>query len=84
MAGTVNQDYRYWYTLKLTSGAPATGVASVDQTVTIRNPQDTATMSAPTITEVGNGLYYFDIDASFTNTHGAGEYGGSIVVSPCT
>jgi hypothetical protein len=81
MPGTVNQDYRYWYTLKLTSGAPAVGVADVDQTITIRNPQDTDTMPEPIITEVGSGIYYFDIDASFTDGYGAGVYGGSIVVS---
>ena len=81
MIGTVNQDYRVWYTLKLSTGAAALGVAAVDQTITIRNPQNTATMAAPTAVEFGNGLYYFDILASFSNTHGAGTYGGVIEVN---
>jgi hypothetical protein len=81
MQGKVNEAYRVWYTLKLTSGAPATSVAGVDQTVTIRDPGNSATMAAPTIVEFGGGLYYFDISASFTNTNGAGQYGGTIEVS---
>lgn len=81
MAGKVNEAYRFWYTLKLTSGAPATSVAGVDQTITVRNPGNTATMAAPTVVEFGGGLYYFDISATFTNTNGAGQYGGTIEVS---
>ena len=81
MAGKVNEAYRVWYTLKLTSGAPATGVAGGSQTITIRNPGNTATMAAPTIVEFGGGLYYFDISATFTNTHRAGQYGGTIEVN---
>lgn len=81
MQGKVNVAYRVWYTLKLTSGAPATGVAGGSQTITIRNPGNTATMAAPTVVEFGGGLYYFDISATFTNTHGAGQYGGTIAVS---
>lgn len=81
MTGKVNEAYRFWYTLKLTSGAPATSVAGVDQTVTIRNPSNTATMAAPTIVEFGGGLYYFDISATFTNTNGVGQYGGTIEVN---
>ena len=80
MSGKVNEAYRVWYTLKLTTGAPALSVAGVDQTITVRNPGNSATMAAPTVVEFGAGLYYFDISATFTNTNGAGQYGGTIDV----
>ncbi len=82
--GKVNVAYRYWFNLRLGTGAPATGVAAVDITVTVRNPGNSATMAAPTITEHGGGLYFFDISATFTNTHGAGQYGVTIDVDSTT
>lgn len=73
---TVNQSYRFYFTATDSSDLPASGISNVDFTVVVRNPQDTATMSVPTVSEVGStGLYYFDISATFTDTHGAGEYG---------
>ena len=81
MAGKVNETFRFWYSLKLTTGAPATSVAGVDQTIVVRNPGNSATMAAPTIVEFGGGLYYFDISATFTNTNGPGQYGGTIEVN---
>lgn len=78
MSGKINEIYRVWYTLKLTTGAPAVSVDGADQTITVRNPGNSATMAAPTVVEFGGGLYYFDISATFTNTNGAGQYGGVI------
>jgi hypothetical protein len=79
--GKVNQAFRVFFSVRLGTGLPATGVASGNFTVTVRNPQNTATMAAPTITEVGGGQYLFDISATFSNTHGAGEYGVTISVN---
>ncbi len=81
MSGKVNEAYRFWYTLKLTSGAPAISVAGVDQTITVRDPANSTTMSTPTVVEVSGGLYYFDISATFTNTNGSGQYGGTIEIN---
>jgi hypothetical protein len=84
MAGKVNEAFRFFFSVALGDGSPATGIVSGDFTVTVRNPQDTATMAAPTVTEVANGQYYFDILAAFTNTHGAGQYGVTIAVDSTT
>lgn len=84
MIGKVNVAFRYFFSVRLGTGLPATGVAPGDFTVTVRNPQNTATMAAPTVVEVGGGLYYFDISATFSNTHGAGQYGVTIAVDSTT
>lgn len=70
----VGDTFRYYFALRLGSGAPRTG-ASGSVTATVRNPGDSAT-SSPTVTEsaIAGGLYYIDIPGSFTTTHGAGEY----------
>jgi hypothetical protein len=52
-------------------------------TIQVRNPGDTAT-DAPAVTEVGGGLYYFDIAAAFTTTHGVGVYQWSAEVNNAT
>jgi hypothetical protein len=74
MIGKVNQDFEYTFGVKTSSGAPRTGLGAGDFTVTVRNPQDTAS-SNPSVSEVGGGMYRFTIPAAFTTTHGAGEYG---------
>lgn len=81
--GRVNVAYRYWFVARLGNGAPATGIAAIDVTVTVRDPTDTNT-SNPAITEFGGGLYYFDIPAAFTLANGAGEYGVSIEINSTT
>lgn len=80
MIGKVNEAFRYWVSVRLGTGLPATGIAPGNFSVTVRNPQDTAS-SNPAVTEVSGGLYYFDIPAAFTNTHGAGPYGVNVAVN---
>lgn len=75
MPAKVNESHRVWLTARLGSGAPATGIASDKFTITVRNPGDTATMTPPSVTEVGGGLYRFDISAAFSLVHGVGVYG---------
>lgn len=80
MRGKVGVTYRHYFVVRdPADGSPATGIASVDFTVTVRNPQNSAS-NAPSVTEVSGGLYYFDIPGSFTTTHGDGEYGIVIAV----
>ncbi len=73
MAGKVNEAYIYTFAVEGSAG-PRAGIAAVDFTITVRNPQDTASNS-PTVSEVGGGMYRFTIPASFTNTHSIGQYG---------
>ena len=78
--GKVGVDRRVFYALRLGSGAPATGVAPGDMIATVDNPAADAT-TAPTTVEIGGGRYYLDIPAAFTTTHGAGVFGGAVVVN---
>lgn len=79
--GKVNETYRYWFNIRLGTGAPATGVAGGDITVTVRNPADSAESNpTPSESATTGGLYYFDIPAAFTNTNGVGRYGVTIDV----
>lgn len=79
--GKVGVAYRFWLGASLGSGLLASGIASGDFTVTVRNPGDSVTMAAPTVTEVGaTGLYRFDILAAFSTTNGVGQYGVHVEV----
>ena len=80
MAGKVGTAFRYFFVARTGSGAARTGLVTANFTITLRNPADSATLAAPTVTEVGLGLYFFDIAAAFTTTNGAGQYGLAISV----
>lgn len=73
-----NVAFPYTFGAKTGSGAPRLGLVTANFTITVRNPQNTATMAAPTVAEIGGGQYRFVIAASFTNTHGAGAYGVTV------
>lgn len=80
--GKINVAYRFWMGASLGSGLLASGIASGDFTVTVRDPTSTNTMASPTVTEVGvTGLYFFDVLAAFTLTNGAGPYGVHVEVN---
>jgi len=57
-------------------GVAVTGAAGTT-TVTVRDPDDSATLS-PAVSETANGEYFFTVTAAFTTTNGAGEYGINI------
>lgn len=76
-----NVVYPYTFGAKTGPGAPRLGLVTGDFTITVRNPQNTATMAAPAVVEIGGGQYRFDIAASFTNTHGAGPYGITVTLT---
>ena len=84
MPAKVDEAYRVWITARLGSGAPATGIVSGDFAIVVRNPGDTATMAAPTVTESGGGLYHFDILAAFSLAHGSGVYAVVIEIDSTT
>jgi hypothetical protein len=78
--GKVNNAFVYSFAAKTAAGAARTGIAPASFAVQVRNPGNTAT-SNPAVSEVAGGMYRFTIPASFTNTHGAGEYGISIEIT---
>ncbi len=81
MIGKVNEKFRFFFSAKTKTGAPRTGLVTANFSINIRNPQNTATLAAPTVTEVGvTAQYFFDIPASFTALHGPGQYGGQVAV----
>jgi len=78
--GRVGTAFRYFFSVKTGSGAARTGLASGAFSVLVRDPTNTNTMAAPTVVEVGSGMYFFDISGAFTTTNGAGEYGITVAV----
>jgi len=84
MIGKVGAAYRYFFSVRTGSGAARTGLVTANFTITVRNPGNTATLAAPTVTEVGAGQYFFDIAGAFSTTHGAGQYGVtlSVILAP--
>ena len=80
--GKVGVAHRVWFGAQSANGSARSGLVTASFTITVRDPGNTATMAPPTVTEVaGTGLYFFDILAAFTTTHGAGEYGVFIEVT---
>ena len=72
----VNVVHREWVTIKRSNGVAAPGVDPGDVTVTIRNPADNASSIVAIVESVlGGGLYFFDIPAAFSLSHGVGDYG---------
>lgn len=72
----VNETHRVFLTIKRSNGVPAPGVDPGDVTITIRNPADDASSVVALVeSALGGGLYFFDVPASFTSTHGTGIYG---------
>lgn len=71
----VDDGYQYSIILVESKGSLLTGAVSGDFTVTVVNPQDTAT-TTPTVTETTSkpGLYTFLVPSSFLTTHGVGVY----------
>ncbi len=82
MSGKVGVDYRYYFVVRQGNGAPRLGLVTGDFDVEIRNPANAASQGTPVaIVEVGDGLYFFDIDNVFTTTGGAGVYGLAIEIT---
>lgn len=78
----VRGGWRGWFVLKNNSGTLRTGVSQGSFTVTVVNPQDTATVT-PAVSESTQkpGLYSFLIPDSFMATHGLGSYGTVVEVT---
>ena len=78
--GKVGTTRRTWFGVRTGSGAPRTGLTGANMTITVRNPGNTASDN-PAPTEVGGGLYFFDIPGAFTTTHGVGVYGWVVEIT---
>ncbi len=79
--GKVGVAKRIWFTAVRDNGVPRSGLAAADFTIVVRNPTNTTTMAAPTVTEVGTtAVYFFDVDAAFSTAHAAGTYGVKIAI----
>jgi len=78
------EGFRGWFAVATSAGVLATGITTGSFTVTIRNPQDSAS-SLPSVTESGKlGLYRFDVTSSFMLSHGPGAYGVVVEVNKTT
>ena len=75
--GKVNEAYPVKFTVRNGDGSPRTGLVAGNFTVTVTDPDDSATAN-PAVSEIGNGQYVFTIAAAFTLTNGAGNYGFNI------
>lgn len=76
--------FRAWLRVETSTGILRTGLAASAFTITVRNPQDTASISPnPAVTQSAGkpGLYRFDVPSAFLVTHGVGEYAVLVEVS---
>ncbi len=78
--GKIGEDYIVTFAVRNGDGTPRTGLAAGAFTVTVRDPDNSASTTA-TVSEIGEGAYRFTIPAAFTTTNGEGNYSASIEVT---